>query len=327
MSESISESQFESQSVFYTDVTFEKCSITWIVNNFTLLNKATAERLVSPVHEMKLNKEIKWRLILYPRGLKLEETKLAPTEWISLFLRVESSSKDVRVQVNYRLSIVDHSNIIVYTKESGQLFEKTSQAFGFELFIKRDNLLKNKETWLLNDTLRILCSFDVGLESSTLKKNQLIAKTSSYSSQTLESFFLNDEFSDFTLIVEDQKLRVHKVILAGHSDVFKAMFKHNVTGMNKNVLTIPDIPLEIFRELLRFIYTGRIEVISDNVGRLLAAAQRYRINGLKDKCQRILESNLTRDNALLLSTKVNNSETENQLKVKKLQMNYDHLQG
>jgi hypothetical protein len=49
--------------------------------------------------------------------------------------------------------------------------------------------------------------------------------------QSINCFMENDELCDVNLLVEGQKIRAHKIILAAASPYFKAMF----TGRNKNM--------------------------------------------------------------------------------------------
>ena len=80
--------------------------------------------------------------------------------------------------------------------------------------------------------------------------------------------------SDVTINVTGQQFRAHKVILATRSPVFAAMFEHpskeNMTG----IVDIADIEVNVFKELLRYIYTGQVPSLRmDEVAAgLLAAA-------------------------------------------------------
>jgi hypothetical protein len=52
--------------------------------------------------------------------------------------------------------------------------------------------------------------------------------------QSMNCFRENDELCDVTLLVEGQKIRAHKIILAAASPYFKAMF----TGRNCGILVL-----------------------------------------------------------------------------------------
>ena len=86
--------------------------------------------------------------------------------------------------------------------------------------------------------------------------------------------FENMKHSDVTINVTGQQFRAHKVILATRSPVFAAMFEHpskeNMTG----IVDIADIEVNVFKELLRYIYTGQVPSLRmDEVAAgLLAAA-------------------------------------------------------
>lgn len=70
--------------------------------------------------------------------------------------------------------------------------------------------------------------------------------------------------SDFTVVVGDgdkeqqqQQIPVHRERLAACSPVFAAMFRHEDTreAQGKKVM-IPDVPAEVFKDFLQFVYTG-----------------------------------------------------------------------
>ena len=82
-------------------------------------------------------------------------------------------------------------------------------------------------------------------------------------------------FSDFALIVGDQRFPVHKAILAARSPVFAAMFGHNEMDENKNgVVQIKDLEPEVLKEMLKFIYTGKTSLLDTMADELLSAADK-----------------------------------------------------
>src|SRR5690606_1785927 len=62
--------------------------------------------------------------------------------------------------------------------------------------------------------------------------------------------------SDVIFVVGKKKFALHKAILAARSPVFAAMFANDLEKKKQNKVNIPDISVEVFEELIRFIYTG-----------------------------------------------------------------------
>lgn len=75
--------------------------------------------------------------------------------------------------------------------------------------------------------------------------------------------------SDVTLVVEDTKIRAHRLVLSARSRFFEAMFAHRMSESIDGVVHLDEIPLPVFQQLLRcvmcvakisrvarFMYTG-----------------------------------------------------------------------
>ena len=72
----------------------------------------------------------------------------------------------------------------------------------------------------------------------------------------LESLYLNEDFSDITLMVQGQPLPVHRVILASSSDYFRALLYGGLQESQSNEINLKCEHLDLFKKLLRYVYTG-----------------------------------------------------------------------
>ena len=86
-------------------------------------------------------------------------------------------------------------------------------------------------------------------------------------------------------------------MLAARSSVFAAMFKHEMAENINNTVNITDINHEVFEEVLRYIYTGKISSLTDEIAtELLVAADKYELDRLKIICEIFIGKNMTKNN-------------------------------
>lgn len=103
----------------------------------------------------------------------------------------------------------------------------------------------------------------------------------------------NEKLKDFTITVMGMEFKVHKFLLAARSPVFAAIIENNVDA---ECLNLTDISIEIFHEVLRYIYTDQFPTSKDiNLVHLFAAAGRLKLENLKNFCADMFT--ITTDNA------------------------------
>ncbi|KAJ3684934.1 hypothetical protein LUZ61_014098 [Rhynchospora tenuis] len=112
-----------------------------------------------------------------------------------------------------------------------------------------------------------------------------------------------DEMTDMTLEVNGEVIHAHKAILAARSPYFKALLFGSMVESKLQYFKIEDTETEVFKYLLQYIYTDTIdrnsEISSTNLAhKLLVAADRYGVEGLKMKCEEKLSKNVTLDSVL-----------------------------
>merc|ERR1711971_559 len=77
-------------------------------------------------------------------------------------------------------------------------------------------------------------------------------------SEHIGGLFLNDEYSDVTLVVESNRFNAHKVILAARSEYFRALLYGGMKESQLCEIELKDTPLSAFKHLLRYIYMGHM---------------------------------------------------------------------
>jgi speckle-type POZ protein len=121
-------------------------------------------------------------------------------------------------------------------------------------------------------------------------------------SNHLEELFDNMQFSDVNFNIGGREFPAHKVILSARSKYFAAMFKHPTKEQSTNQVNIEDIEPEVFQELLRFIYTGRVplEKLETMAAALFITADKYLLDELKIKCENYFTHQMTPENCVVL---------------------------
>lgn len=100
--------------------------------------------------------------------------------------------------------------------------------------------------------------------------------------------------TDAVLKVDDREFKVHKVILVARSPVFASMFEHDMAEKKDNEVDIPDCTAESFEVFLHYLYSGSVETLSSsNVYNVYYAADKYRVDDLKEKCVKYMIKNIS----------------------------------
>ena len=105
---------------------------------------------------------------------------------------------------------------------------------------------------------------------------------------------VNNEYkSDVTFLVgaEKSKMYGHKLLLEFSNNYFKTLIEES----KSDEVELPDIEPEIFLEILKFIYCGKIDLQPENFVRIYMVADSYLMEDLKTICYKTLnEENVTR---------------------------------
>ena len=87
-----------------------------------------------------------------------------------------------------------------------------------------------------------------------------------------------------TLIVEERPFAAHRVILAARSEYFRALLFGGMRESRLNEIELRDTPLGAFQFLLRYIYTGQInlgKLKDDLIVDILGLAHQYGFQDLE----------------------------------------------
>ncbi|KAJ8669888.1 hypothetical protein QAD02_001147 [Eretmocerus hayati] len=94
----------------------------------------------------------------------------------------------------------------------------------------------------------------------------------------------------------EKSFRSTKIFSQQGALFFFAMFEHDMKENKENKLEIPDFEPAVIKEILRYIYAGKVENLDKLDSDLFLAANKYGITGLKNACEMTFIYNLDVDN-------------------------------
>ncbi|KMZ74796.1 arm repeat protein interacting with abf2 [Zostera marina] len=111
-----------------------------------------------------------------------------------------------------------------------------------------------------------------------------------------EQYVNSPTLSDVAFLVEGKRFFAHRIALLASSDAFRAMFDGGYREKDAKDIAIPNIRWPVFELMMRFIYTGSVEVTLDIAQDLLRASDQYLLEGLKRLCEYSIAQNVSLDN-------------------------------
>ncbi|XP_023383254.1 speckle-type POZ protein-like isoform X3 [Pteropus vampyrus] len=249
----------------YTQVKVVKFSYMWTINNFSFCREEMGEVLKSSTFSSSPSDKMKWCLRVNPKGLD-DESK----DYLSLYLLLVSCPKS-EVRAKFKFSLLNAKREETKAMESQRAYRFVQgKDWGFKKFIRRDFLLDETNGLLPDDKLTLFCEVSV----------------------VQDSVNISGHTNTNTLKVPECRLAED----LARSPVFNAMFEHEMEESKKNRVEINDVDPEVFKEMMRFIYTGKAPNLDKMADNLLAAADKYALERLKVMCEEALCSNLSVEN-------------------------------
>lgn len=259
----------------------------WEMNNFHLYcDEEVHTKIESPIF---FTNGLKWNMYIYPKG-----GRGGNKQFLSVYLQ---SMNESHIEISYSLDILNNTNekYAVHKNQVTKLFQPMG-SWGRSHFIKHDALMDSKNNLLSNGKLTILCEIVVvkNCLHSENRDNDLELTTPEDPCR-IATFC--DLFSDIKFDLDGKIVYAHKTILANRSDIFAAMFEQDMKENSQNKVEINDIDYEVFTEMLRFIYTGKVNEFEKMAKSLLIVSEKYALEGLRVMCTKHLCGTLSTDNA------------------------------
>lgn len=272
---------------------------TWSIPDFETSLKSK-NRLTSEKFIMAEDPKVEWCIVLtFSTSAKcrtrcnycsnIVSTISSPYD-ISLFLENTKTDYNPR-SFNIILSIIDAKGCKVLTRIKTYDDVIKVENCGFETFTSKKEL----DSFLVEGNLTIFCEINI-IKSPNMNGHPV--------EQGFHSYINKKSYSDVTLIVGEEKIPAHKIILASKSPVFNKMFLCDMLESHSNEAKVTGIKLEVVNELLRFIYTGEVTKLDELALDIFKAAHFYQVSDLKLICEHFLRTTLSVEsvtNSLMLA--------------------------
>jgi speckle-type POZ protein len=268
--------------------TFDACFMHQFKLNFLETEKVAIGHLVSS-DEFTAGGHL-WRITCYPRWENKDNYG-----YVSIFLRHESKSKGAKAIFEAFVMDKDGTPSSSQRNRLVQVFTpkgSVNDSRGWPCFVKRSVL---QSLYLTNGSFIITCGIKV------VHEDPLEVPPSDMGSH-LGLLLDCAEGSDVSFVVDGEKFRAHRAVLAARSPVFKAQLLGSMADAKMPSITLHDIAPATFKVMLRFIYTDACPA-DDELGdspdemfrHLLAAADRFALDRLKILCASKLCDNISVD--------------------------------
>ncbi|GIY39911.1 speckle-type POZ protein-like B [Caerostris extrusa] len=176
-------------------------------------------------------------------------------------------------------------------------------------------LTSGREKYLPNDVLSLQCDiaistgdttnriegFITGIDDDICKQNFETYESviSPDLKADLKSMYREGTLSDTQIRTSTETFPAHTQILGARSAVFRAMFSADMKERTKECVDITDLDSETVRRMLLYMYTDTLEedLQCQSACQLYAAADKYAVLSLKNRCSSILVSIIDHNNA------------------------------
>ena len=248
------------------------CDSTWIVENLNLdLPFKEGQYITSPVFEIDTKS---YKLQLYPGGLSQTPVNV-PNSMVLYFPihNLKNYGCDVYLVHENRNKVLQFLSIFTIT---GTYFHVERSKITSDFLPNGHLTIKWKLHYYIGEKL-VESLPKESIENIANKRR--LAELDDY-----EKLLKDNRFGDLKIVVDEKTFFVYKGILAARSRYFADMFKFNMKEVEEGVIHITDISANIMQEILRFIYTGKIDIDMTMATDLLIAANMYDLAGLSAIC-------------------------------------------
>ncbi|XP_057325888.1 uncharacterized protein LOC130667959 [Microplitis mediator] len=253
-----------------------------------------------------------------PQGFQCDYTWKIPSpryqyEWMSSEFFTLPNYDKIFFSIYFKK--LDNNNHKILLKKNG-IFDPTEA----NVIIKLSSETKTQtiKNWKNQDVVKFNFNFSYAVVSITceilmdrIDFDEIDEETlSSTSVHSVDDYLLSSLWSDVIIKIKDNtdQLPAHKLILASHSSVFETMLKTDMREAKENCICFDEFDIDTIKEVLKFMYTGKIEAENDSdvLVKVLACAQMYQIEKLKTYCEYNLIKSLSVINVIKILIETDN---------------------
>ncbi|VDO31961.1 unnamed protein product [Brugia timori] len=163
-----------------------------------------------------------------------------------------------------------------FSRQFTNKFNYNSNNWGFPSFMEWSEILNVDKGFIRGD--RVVVEAHITVQKVVgVRKNP-----------TFDFTIPQPHTSDGVLVIDGIRLHVSKAYLALYSPVFHAMFFSKFSERDKKEITVEDVILDEFIELLSVVYPSHKPVSAENVEFLLELGDKFEIQFVIDECERFL---------------------------------------
>lgn len=191
---------------------------------------------------------------------------------------MESSAEEKwHVEADHVVRLVNHKdkNKNICVRGSGTFNKEKEQAVSGTI-----DITDLSEDFLRNDEL----TFDVEIG---VKSAEGLVKTADFSVKTPDA--------NAVLTVGKEKFYVDKEVLSEKSLVFKEMLSKEGVGKAKNEYPVEDVDPTVFHTFIKFATDKHVQFSLEQIEELFKMADRFKIDGFKEKCKDFLINSVVDD--------------------------------
>jgi len=286
----------------YVATKTERLLFTWPIRSFTERKTPVNTEEYHFMEENQVNM-VQWKLQVVPQDVDNKGNEV-----ISAKLYITYSGADTAggFKINIILSLKDVNGCEVHNNSSSVYYltkeeppDGTTPCYKCTLISRRE-LMEHKTSLLPDDTLTLVAKMVFVQEVCSVgdtHQDDFLVPTTSLSRDMGEAFTATD-FTDMTIVCDQREFHCHKFMLAARSEVFAAMLRHEFLEKQNSRVDVKEIDSETMELLLSYIYTGHVSDFKNvSVVELFKAADRYRLDHLKQMCEEELVNRVEPTNA------------------------------
>jgi len=280
----------------------ERLMFTWPIRNFT---ERTAPVKTEEYHFMEENQVnmVQWKLQVVPQDVDNKGTEVISAK---LYLTYSGADTAGGFKINISFSLKDIGGSEVHRSSSSVYYltreeppDGTTPCYKATLISRRE-LMEHKASLLFGDTLTLVAKmvFVQEMSSADLTREEDFLVPTTSLSRDMRQAFIETDFTDMTIVCDKREFHCHKFMLAARSEVFAAMLRHEFLEKQSSRVDVKEIDSETMELLLSYIYTGHVSDFKNvSVVELFKAADRYRLDHLKQMCEEELVNRVEPTNA------------------------------